>query len=475
MIRTFTQAVSERSSTSLALTDKSGSINYQELVLLAQSAASQLRDEFGSGGFIPIRAQSTIDFVLTLIGAMYSGNTPVPVETKPSEATLEHVLKKCRASRIIEAIPRSSLQQQTGVDVASSQSPALVMFTSGTTSLPKGVVMSHANILHSCRAIADYLNLAQFRSSAVVLPLHYSYALISQVLCGLFTGGHVHLFSDMSNPFAFCNSVNTAKIEYFCGVPTTFQTLAKAHRLKPIGMPTVKVACTAGAAFNDSLYALVKEIFPSAVFFNNYGMTEACPRISYVADSDPAFFKRSCGRTIEGLEAKVVDPETLTQVATGERGVLAIRGPNVMESYLDEPEQTRKAFTADGFLISGDFARIQDGLIFIEGRIDDVFNVSGEKVSPAEIEAALNSIPEVVVAAVRGFPDELRGSVPYAFITLSSAISKSALDDELKSRLSPIKIPQRYFEVSSLPKTSNGKIIHRLLSADSDYVVNEIK
>jgi O-succinylbenzoic acid--CoA ligase len=155
--------------------------------------------------------------------------------------------------------------------------------------------------------------------------------------------------------------------------------------------------------------------------------------------------------------------------------MLVVRGPNVTAGYLHDEVATRQAFTRDGYLISGDIAYKDRGYLFIRGRHDDIFNVSGEKVAPLEIERVLNAHPAVEIAAVTGLPDVARGMVPVAFLKLKQSVTKKDLQQNLHQELSQIKIPQRLFHVRDFPMTANGKLQRRKLAPDdSTYVIREI-
>jgi acyl-coenzyme A synthetase/AMP-(fatty) acid ligase len=349
------------------------------------------------------------------------------------------------------------------------------MFTSGTTGVPKGVIISYANLAHSCSTIAEYLQYRRYPSAAVVLPLHYSYALLSQVFCQLSVGGRVHLFGDLRNPAKFARIVTASGLETLCGVPSSFHALAMCHSMIPLSMPTIRVLCSAGAPMDRGRFDTIKEIFQNALFFNNYGMTEAAPRIAFIREDDPRFHEPTCGRPMDGVDVKVVSPDTHTELPDGEQGVLVVRGPNVTSGYLNEPELTRAAFTADGYLVSGDAAFMRDGYIFICGRYDDIFNCGGEKVSPGEIERVLNHLDAVEMSAVVGQPDEQRGMVPVAFLKLARAVARLEIAAALGAHLPAVKIPQRYYEVTGFPRTGSGKLQRRQLSPESPYVTREIR
>jgi fatty-acyl-CoA synthase len=383
--------------------------------------------------------------------------------------------EKSGAVAVLDPLWQSDFTYAMPTSPPDASMSALIMFTSGTTGFPKGVSISQANLVHSCTAISKYLDYHQHRSAAVVLPLHYSYALLSQVCCQLFVGGQVRLFANFRNPIKFSRVVNAEALATFCGVPSTYHALVLVHRLTPLCMPSVQVLCSAGAAMDRSKLREIKEIFPNAMFFNNYGMTEAAPRIAYIRDDDPRFFEQTCGRPMEGVDVKIVDPDTHDELPEGQEGMLVVRGPNVTAGYLHDEAATRQAFTRDGYLISGDIAYKDRGYLFIRGRHDDIFNVSGEKVAPLEIERVLNAHPAVEMAAVTGLPDVARGMVPVAFLKLKHSVTKKDLLQNLHQELSQIKIPQRLFHVRDFPMTTNGKLQRRKLAPDdSTYVIREI-
>jgi fatty-acyl-CoA synthase len=227
---------------------------------------------------------------------------------------------------------------------------------------------------------------------------------------------------------------------------------------------------------DDSLLTTIREVFPNARFFDNYGMTEASPRIAFIRDDDPRFGEPTCGRPMEGVEVRVVDPATGRDVPEREHGMLVVRGPNVTSGYLNDPEQTAQAFTQDGFLKSGDMAMLDRGYIFIVGRYDDVFNAGGEKIAPLEIERALDSCPGIESSAVAGIQDPQRGMAPMAFVKAREGVTRQAIVNHLATRLPRSKIPLRFFSVSGFPTTANGKLQRRRLSPDdTSYVLGELR
>ena len=459
----------------VAVGDGIEELTYGDLRRQARQHATILSGQYGSGTFLIIKATPSAAFVRTLLAVMWSGNTPVPVDPTLPPAALDVIRDTSQAPAVLEPlpVPDAAVAEEDRYNAAR---PALVVFTSGTSGVPKGVVVSDANLSHSCATIACYLDYPAYPSAAVALPLFYSYALISQVLCQLSIGGRVRLFSDLRNPLKLASIVEAEGLQTFCGVPATYYGLCSCHALRPLSMPSVRILCSAGAAMDAGLLDTVRAIFPNATFFNNYGMTEASPRIAFIRDDDPRFSEPTCGRPIAGVEVRIVDPHTMREVSEGQAGMLVVRGPNVTSGYLNEPEQTAQAFTADGCLKSGDMAYLDRGYIFILGRYDDVFNSGGEKIAPLEIERALNSCPGVEGSAVTGVQDPQRGMVPVAFVKAAADLSRQQLVGHASRHLSKAKVPTRFFRVSGFPMTPNGKLQRKRLSpSDETYVLGELR
>lgn len=475
MSTTLLEAIEAVAKGDPALADDERRLDYGELRSELKRIARAVSDRFGSGRYLIVRAPMSVDFVLTFLGILHSGNTPVPVDPEASDDELAYMRAKCEAPPVLDPLGPSEYGSLEPMAECVPVATACVIFTSGTSGYPKGVMISQENLSSACDAMADYLDYRENRSAAVVLPVHYSYALLSQVCCQLYVGGFVRLFASFRNPIRFAKVVEELGLRTFCGVPSTFVGIVMTHRLKALQMPSVRVLCSAGAAMDHNRYQEVTEIFPNATFFNNYGMTEASPRISWISSRDPRFKEPTCGRPMRGVELVILDPVSHEPVAEGDEGVVAVRGPNITAGYLNDPERTARAFTRDGYLLSGDVGRRDGEYLFLRGRSDDLFNVAGEKVAPIEIERVLERCPGVEQSAVIGVPDDRYGSVPIAFLRLAGEVTVRAVDRFLEGKLPQVKWPRRLYEVKSLPTTPNGKLMRRALSPDdASRVIREI-
>tara|TARA_B100002003_G_scaffold251608_1_gene296208 strand:+ start:271 stop:1704 length:1434 start_codon:yes stop_codon:yes gene_type:complete len=460
----------------VALIDDSGQINYGVLKRSIGQIARVIITQYGQKQNIIVRATPDIPFLKTIFGIMSSGNTPIPIDPDLPKAAIHNIKEKSRAIAVLNPMDCSQFDHEEPIYCPDDSIPALFMFTSGTSGFPKGVIISNDNLIYSCRVISEYLSYSKYCSTAVVLPLFYSYALISQVYCYLYVGGKIRLFSEFRNPLKFAQVANALKLETFCGVPSTYNALVTLYRVRPFRIPSIKVLCSAGAGMDKSIFREIKKIFPNSTFFDNYGMTEAAPRIAFVREDDPRFFEPTCGRPMKGVDVKIVDPETHKELPEGKKGVLIVSGPNVTKGYLNDEQLTKDSFTRGGYLISGDIAYKKRDYIYICGRHDDIFCVGGEKVAPLEIERVLNMNPAIEMSAVAPLPDNQRGNVSVAFLKLKCSISQKEIINQLKGELSMTKIPQRFYEVNSFPTTSNGKMQRKKLTiSNSAYIIKEIK
>lgn len=455
----------------IAVVDDSDQLSYGDLLGKSAALAHLYESQYGRRKYLLLPAEKSIAFVIALVAASRSGNIPVPVDPTSPKRLLDNIAERCGDSAIVDL----ALKAQDGAaplpDDTEPDLPALVLFTSGTSGSPKGVPVSWQNLEHSVTTVSDYLEYKRYPSAAIVLPLHYSYALLTQLLCMLYVGGRARLFASFRNPIKFAKSVEAEVLQSFCGVPSTYHALCAIHRMSPLHMPAIRVLCSAGAAMDRSLMPEIKDIFPAGRFFDNYGMTEATPRISYLRDDDRRFDEPTCGRAIDGLEVRVLDEQTHRPLRDGEQGIVAIRGPNVFNGYLNDAESTRSAFTDDGFLLSGDYGYLRDQYIYITGRADDIFNVGGEKVSPLEIERALSEHENIVASAVGKVEDENRGTLSVAYIQTNADIRRKEIIDFLEDRLPPARIPLRYIRVRAFPLTPNGKVQRSHLSPDDKSIV----
>ena len=340
---------------------------------------------------------------------------------------------------------------------------AALIYTSGTTGNPKGVMMTHANMVFAAGSVSEYLRLGPGHRILDVLPLAFDYGLY-QLLMSVRRHATLVLERSFVYPAQVLKRVEEEQITVFPGVPTVFATLISIHERTPLELPSVERVTNTAAALPPSFHDPLSEIFPNALVFRMYGLTE-CKRVSYLEPELLHEKPTSVGKAIPGTETLVLDEQRLA-VQPGETGVLYVRGPHVMVGYWRRLEQTadmlvegplpgeRMLCTHDHFTID------EDGFLYFVGRSDDIIKSRGEKVSPAEVENALYAIAGVREAAVIGVPDELLGEAVHAYVAVEdgSGLTERDVIAACRERLESFMVPARVVFLEELPKTASGKI-----------------
>lgn len=317
----------------------------------------------------------------------------------------------------------------------------VIVFTSGSTGQPKGVQLSQENLEANTDAVIESLDFAKAPQQNLFLSLSYSYGLFGQLLPALKLGIPTKIltkFSDARQEFAEGRAAGM-----WSGVPSHWEALLRVTT--PEQSAEVTHVISAGAALPLDLRERLRAHFANATIYNNYGLTEASPRVLSFSSRHPRFFEAdTVGFAVKGL-----------QVREGESGELLVKGRQVMLGYLGGDSSKIQ----DGWLRSGDVVSIDpEGLVHIQGRLDDLFNIGGERVSPLEIDAALARLPGVKEAAVLVEKHPIYGAQLSAFLVGEDLPTKKDVLAEMRRQLSGHKVPLEYFIISALPRTPNGKL-----------------
>jgi amino acid adenylation domain-containing protein len=340
---------------------------------------------------------------------------------------------------------------------------AALIYTSGSTGNPKGVMMTHGNMVFAAGSLSEYLRLGPEHRILNVLPLAFDYGLY-QLLMAVRMRATLVLERSFVYPAQVLKRAEEEQVTVFPGVPTVFATLVSMHERTPLVFPSVERVTNTAAALPPSFHDPLRELFPNALIFRMYGLTE-CKRVSYLEpellDSRPT----SVGKAIPGTETLVLDEE-LRPVKPGETGVLYVRGPHVMAGYWKLPDRTAEMLVdgplpGERMLCTHDHFTIdEEGFLYFVGRSDDIIKSRGEKVSPAEVEDALYAISGVREAAVIGVPDELLGEAVHAYVAVEdgSELTERDVIAACRERLESFMVPAHVFFLDELPKTASGKI-----------------
>jgi long-chain acyl-CoA synthetase len=360
----------------------------------------------------------------------------------------------------VSALNRETQPEPVEADGASQV--AVLIYTSGTTGTPKGVMLTHRNLLFSAKTSANLRNMTAEDVQYCVLPISHIVG-ISLLTMTLMVGGVTRLVTKY-NPAALAKALAEEGITLLNGVPATYQRLLEYRQmagLRQLERGALRLMSVAGAPLDLELKAKVEKEL-GLPLFNAFGITECSPGISGVRPESPRR-DNSVGALVPGIEARIVGRDGAV-VANGEIGELHVRGPNVMRGYYRAPDLTAKAVDPDGWFNTGDLARFEGDAMFIVGRTKEMIIRSGFNVYPAEIEAVLSTHSDVVQCAVVGRPVEGNEEI-VAFVQLLKGTTATAQDlmAHVAPQLTSYKRPSEIILMDALPATSTGKLLkHKL-------------
>ena len=336
---------------------------------------------------------------------------------------------------------------------------AVLLYSSGTTGFPKGVTLTHNNIITNTRAAVNCSHHSGDDRLAIFLPLFHVFAQNYIMNAGFVAGATLVLFRRFV-PDVVLDAIERERVTMFFAVPTIYIALLGANVPKQ-KLASIRYYFSAAATMPQEISRRWTEIYGPAVH-EGYGLTECSPCAAYNHVAKHKF--GSVGTAIEDFEVKIFD-ENDREVPRGTWGEIVMRGPGVMKEYWGKPKDTALALRS-GWLHSGDIGRMdEEGYVFIVDRVKDMINVSGFKVWPAEVEHYLYQIPEIREVAVYGIPDELKGESVCAAVVLKDGAQLNSDDviEWCKQKLAAYKTPARVDIVKELPKSATGKILKRML------------
>lgn len=354
-------------------------------------------------------------------------------------------------------------------EVASAEAPvprvptvgtriAQIVFTSGSTGVPRGVQHTTGNVAASARSIASYLGISASDRALLVLPLFYVYGK-SVLSSHLLVGGSVLLDHRFMYPRVVMESLGAERCTNFSGVPLTYELLKRQVDFATVDRSTLRFLTQAGGAMAEETIDWVRATFAPAPLFVMYGQAEATARLSYLPPERAIDKRGSVGRGVPGVTLEVVDEEG-RRCLPGVTGELTARGEVVMPGYLDDPEATAKVLR-DGRLFTGDLAtQDADGFVSIVGRSRQMLKLGGYRVAPGEIERVLRTHPGVRETTVVGAKDGLEGEVAIAFVVrAASELDEASLLKHCRTYLSPARVPRRVAFLDELPRNTFGKVL----------------
>jgi acyl-CoA synthetase (AMP-forming)/AMP-acid ligase II len=478
----------------IATMDVAGRTSYTfaELASQVRRAARGLREMgFRKGDVLAILAPNVPEYPIAYHAAALAGGIVVavnPLDTSDDlvdrleEAgarflvTVPHEMPKVRAfldrTDVEEVIvigeadgatPLSALVAhdeivETALDP--SEDVVTVLHSSGSTGLPKGVLLTHRNMIAKALLTSMVAPTGPGERALAMPPFHHAFGLSMMMNASLYQGTTL-VTMERFDPEAFLRAIEEHRITRLYIVPTIAVLLAKSPLVDRFDLSSLRSIVSGGASLDPAIARLVRERIGCGIG-QGYGLTEAM--VSFMQSPDTT--SGSVGRTAPGVECKIVDVATGQEVGPHENGEILIRGPHVMKGYLNAPEATRQVLEPDGFLHTGDLGHVdENGELFIVDRIKELIKYKGQQVSPVELEAILMRHPKIADAAVIGVPDEESSEIPKGFIVTDELITAQEIMDWVAERVAPYKKIRQIEFIDKIPRTPVGKIERRTLGA----------
>ena len=471
---------------SIAFRSATTAYSYQQLLDRSEVLAAVLLGEADDlkESRVALLVPAGFDYVAAQWAIWRAGGVKVPICLSATEPEWEYALTDSQASAVVAdaamAAKIATLGARLGVRVvdidAVTAAPAktlpevsvdrraMILYTSGTTSKPKGVVTTHANIQAQIESLVEAWEWSAEDRIPLFLPMHHIHGIINVTLCALWSGAVIEPFPRFDLP-AILERVRADAYTLFMAVPTIYVKLIQALE----SMPAEERAATVAGFAKMRLMVSGSAALPASVheqwtaltgqkLLERYGMTEIGMAISnpYHGERRPG----AVGKALPGVEVRLKAESGAIVVNEDEPGEIQVRGPGVFRVYWNRPEASAESFDGDWFR-TGDMAVRERGYYRIMGRLSvDIIKSGGYKLSALEIEAALLEHPDVHECAVIGLPDDTWGEAVSAAVVLAPSVTLdlATLREWCKGRLSVYKIPQRLLIVNELPRNAMGKV-----------------
>ncbi|MDG6079818.1 fatty acid--CoA ligase [Erythrobacter litoralis] len=487
----------------IAIVDGKRQITFAELAQeMKAAAAGFVAAGLSEGERVALWAQNSADWIVVCLGLQAAGGVLIPLNTRYREGEVADIIERSAAAMgvateeflgfryadTLNSLDIPTLRKVVSLDgnewdaflaagsgygreverrIAALSGGDLgdILFTSGTTGAPKGVMATHEQTVRTARLWANATTITHGDGFLILWPFFHCAGYKAGWVVNLAVGATTLPMAQLEVG-ELVDLVEREQVTFLPGPPTLFQTLLTDSAFDRDKISSVRVSITGAASVPPQLITDMRETLGIPTVLTGYGLTEACGTVTMTGPSDPPeIIVRSCGKPIEGIELKLVDEDGKV-VAGSEPGRVFVRGYNVMQGYLDNPEATAEAIDPEGWLDTGDIGVMDDdGYLTITDRSKDMFISGGFNCYPAEIEAMLMAHPDIAQVAVKGIPDERLGEICAAWII--PANGSSPTDKQIVSwareKMANFKVPRAISFVEDLPRNATGKVQKFLL------------
>lgn len=401
--------------------------------------------------FVVIVRSDTAGFLATFLAAWCLDLIPVP---------LDPAMPAPLRARLVERVGAAALVDEHTVSprddaVETHPDASLLLFTSGTSGAPKGVLLGAEGLRYQLEAIAGYLPMVDAGRVGLCSPLFYSYGLVGQALASLRVEATLVDLLAARDPLEQLEWIRRYQVRGLSSVPTHLRRLARLLAEREEILP-LDYCALAGASLDAPTQQLLDERFAPRALFRQYGLTEAAPRVAAISSHEARFFTGSVGKPLPGILVQIRDEEG-HPLPSPHEGEVHVKSPSVMLGYLHDAEATRATLGTDGFLRTGDRGSLdEEGHLTVVGRADGVIKCGGERVSLENVQSALRALPGVHDAVALAIPHAELGHAIVAFVEPEMPVGP--LRAALRERLVPAARPSRVVAMASLPRTATGKI-----------------
>jgi len=417
------------------------------------------------------------------LAAWWLGKTVVPLNYLLKKEELQYVINDCGTDTILTAGPmlthlgyEPQVKNLIALDKAGLKGVptptwprakreddlAVLLYTSGTSGNPKGVMLTHANLRSNIEQISAWVDFSPGDRILGVLPQFHSFGMTVLTLLPL-TFGIKTVYSARFVPSKILRLIRDHHPTIMIAIPSMYNALLTLKDMSREDFASLRYVVSGGEPLPEAVFNAYRERF-GVTINEGYGLTETSPVSNWCRPQE--WRPRSVGMPLPKIDQRIIDPNTGQIVRRGAEGEVQMRGPNIMKGYFNLPKETAAAFTDDGYFRTGDIGRFDaDGHLAITGRLKEMLIIGGENVFPREIEEVLDQHESVHASGVIGVTDPMRGEQPLAFIELKegAAFDERALLNWCRARLAGYKVPREIRNLEKLPRNPTGKIMRREL------------